>query len=601
MSRLTSCCACDGCEPEQLFWREAGQPLPTGPTGCVTGKTMYYSYPPREETFQILNSGCAGLRVTNATERNVLVFDVFVEGQTTGLPNAWRKAPGNFSTELRLWCDENGANEKAVFRLTGMLGSTINFETDDLETFTPVQDISVAGYTNCTGAKQYSVEMQLQVGDNIQTAKVIAVPRTAFLESPEVWTRRLNAQRFHFRVTATRMDGDCDVWVALTSANAATDFASGFNSYLAYRESDEIEQTGWIPTEFTRVGTNLIDSYASQFFAANQNGGVLHFFDTKTVGDDGTCGAASTTTAESCVISVRAMGYTTNLPPTKAVVPEDGDLQCFCTPTGATGPADCYVDRTRSGAVSPPNPYRYPWYISPCSHTKKSGHVTHAMLSKNLTRLSLTLPELGAYNAGDSYLESLLKGLAGTYELSPDIGGSPLANNQFFLNAGGLPTVETPIFSIGTLFVDIDSVVIGATTRAWLGSLVNGTELGFTAPAWTSWPPCVGASDDWVALTQVYVFVRGLQRVVLFEGNPTQQPFAFFLSGEIACGSDFYRGIEQSFEANDSMRGGMPVRFYGYPAEYHINCFDRAGDGYGLTNGWYLIAPGGTTKVQLVE
>lgn len=598
MSRLTSCCACDGCEPEQLFWREPGQPLPTGPTGatgpagCTSAYTMFYSFPPVAENFEVLDSSCAGLRVTNETERNVLVFDVFVEGQTTGLPNAWRRALGNFSTELRLWCDENGTNEQAVLRITGMLGSAINFQTDDLETFTPVQDTAVSGYTNCTGAKQYSVEMQLQVGDHIQAAKVVAVPRPASLESPQVWTRRLNAQRFHFRVTATRMDGNCDVWVALTSANPVSEFTFA-NRYLAYRESNEIEQTSYFPTEFTRVASNLIDVYASQFYAGLQHGGVLHFFDTRTVAEDGSCGAASTTTAESCVISTRAIAYKTSLPATKAVIPEDGDLECYCTPTGATGPADCYVDRTEEGAVSPGNPYRYPWFISPCSHTTKSGHVTHAMLSKNLTRLSLTLPEMQ-----DSSGVLLPESLAGTYELSPDINGAPLANNQFFLNAGGLATAESPFFSTGTLYVDIDSVVLGATTRAWLGHL---TPSFVQYPVWEAWPPCVGDADDWVAFVQFYVFVRGVRRIVYFDAEPTQTPFAFFMSGEIACGSNFYRGTEQSFDPADTMRTGLPVRFYGFPAEYHINCYGRAGDGNGLTNGWNLITPTGTTKVQLVD
>lgn len=605
MSRLTNCCACDaGCEPEQLYWREPGQPLPTGPAACTNENSVFYGFPPQEERYEYLDSGCSGLRVTSETTRNVLLFDVFVEGDPAGV---FRQAPSSFSTELRLWCDEHGENPQAKVRIIGTVGEAIDFAAGDPETFTPIQDASAAGLTNCQGAKNYTLRLEIEAGGSTESAKMIAFPQVVPGGGSPFHTlgKQLAFQRARFTVVATRLNGECDAWVL---ARNPGDLPA--TAYGGYREGDFVDGLSTdTSTEFTRYGDfflPLAESIVSgNDFRVMLRESVLHFFSPVQVADDGECGAVSAT-ADSCVVTVRAMAYQTTREPALAVVPEDGELDCYCTPTGATGPAECFVDRTPEGGVSPANPYRYPWFISPCSHTRKSGHVTHAALSKNLSRLSVTLPQLessGAFGATAYYVEPMLKAIAGAYELSPDIDGSPLIDNQFFLSAGGGASEEGESLVFGDrVFADIESVVLGASMRSVLVTNPLSSYTQVTS-GWITLPPCSGAVDDWAAFVQLYVFVRGQQRLVDAESDAlvSTTPFSFFLSGSICCGSDFYRGIEHAFDPADNMRSGIPVAFFGFPAEYHVVCFGRAAAGFGLTNGWQAITPIGATKLQLVE
>lgn len=562
MSTLTKCCAC-GCTPEQLFWVTPGSnaiasvpegTLPTGPTGCV----QVGSFTSGTSDFHRLIGDCNSLAVTTETDRDTLVLDVRVNppaiGPGTFVPNA--KA---FDIELKLWCDGNGQEQLGTVRLWAELGSRLQDTqfTQDPESFataTPSFGPFVV-YNTCW----FKVYASLIINDQFETVQVIC-PTTQGVYFPGSNNYREESvfAGIAFRVTATYADEQCDVNVSYTTYPAYAEAAR--INYSGYSELGgvEIEPT-FSPEDPGAMGWTPYGTLIQGFPPARR-----HAFSTATTTRQHKRVGATIEDNESWkwTIGIRAKSYSPNHPPAVPAVPDASIDQCVCTPTGATGPADCFIERTQAGTVKPEDPYRYPWFMSPCSHVRRGSRVTHGRVVDQFENLSVTLPACdGAPYDWNGYVSQMP---AGPYELSGALNGTTLADDTFWLAAGSIPTVVGTDAYYGQTGFRTDSVTIAASIRTTL--IRTGGPLLLPLTVLT---PCPGDADEWITAITIFVYMRGRFAINYdggaFPADSASQPFAVWMTHAHFISSAFFRGTEISIPIGSGCRAQWMGGFHPNP------------------------------------
>lgn len=574
MSTLSKCCAC-GCQPEQLFWVQPGPnataappegALPTGPTGCVEEQSFTYGGP---KAFHRLTGECNSLVVTTETNRDTLVFDVQVNPPAiafgTFIPNA--KA---FDIQLKLWCDGEGQHEVGTVRLWAELGSRLQDTqfTQDPDSFaTAIPSFGpLVVYNTCW----FKVYASLTTDGQPEAVQIIC-PTTLALYGTSSQNYYEGSVFFGiaFRVTATYADGECDVNCAYTLYD---DYGEQYRDYYeGYSEDPGPEVQGtFSPQDTGAMGIALYGTSLNGQIPARR-----HLFPTASAIKQHKRAAATIEVNDDWKwdIRIRAKSYSPAHAPAVPAVPEETEEQCVCTPTGATGPADCFVSRTPGATVTPQDPYLYPWYLSPCSHVRRGSRITHGRVSNQFENLLITLPEYqGAPYEWNGYVSQIPHG---PYELNGERNGTPLADDTFWLAAGSVPVVTTPgVYYYGyTWAFRTDSVTIAASIRTTLIQPGGGYSPQNLLPVFplTVLSPCPGSEDEWQTSVMVFVYVRG--RFVNqyyggeFPGDAYSQPFAIWITHAHSVSSSFFRGEEISISGSGA---GCRAQWYGVnpnPAE----------------------------------
>lgn len=543
MSTLTKCCECEGCQPEQLFWvapgleASASAPegsLPTGPTGCVEVASFEPLGPP---DFHRLTGDCESLAVTTETERNSLVADVrLILPQSGGYGlEAGAKA---FDIALKLWCNEVGGGEVGTVRIWAELGSNLlytKFTADPESTAIVTPSQGALGF-NAFWLKMYAT---LTCGGNSSTVQLIF----------PTWETALfnelgNVSGLNVRVTATYSEGELD---ANCSYTTYPDYGEGERSNrIGYSEQpiNEIKPT-WSPEDPGAMGFAPFGTLISGFPPARR-----HSFPTASVTKQHKRMAATIEVNSDWKwrVLIRAKSYNTNYGPSVPAVPELEDDECVCMPTGATGPAECYVARTSAETVAPENPYSYPWFLSPCNHSRRGSRVTHGMVSSQFRNLTVTLPE---YQGGPFELNGYFSSIpSGPYELGDVRDGDSLADDTFWLAAGPIPDVIVSDGYFGNTGFKTESVTVAASVRT---ILIRPNNLGgVVLLPLTVLTPCPEDADEWQTEVMVFVYLRG-RYAINYNGGEfpetdslTSKPFAVWMTHSHAIGSEFFRGEEIS-------------------------------------------------------
>lgn len=568
MSRLTNCCAC-GCTPEQLFWVTPGPnaiasvpegTLPTGPTGCVEVASFTYG----TQDFHRLTGECQSLAVTTETDRDTVVLDILAEPPPvvfgTFVPNV--KA---FDISLKLWCNGEGQQEIGTVRLWAELGSRLldTKFTQDPESFALAVPSfgEFVVYNTCW----FKVFASLTVAGQTETVQIIC-PTTELQYGGGLNTTYLEESTFGpiwMRVTATCADGKCDVHLGYSKGGLSGYANSGISDGVGYSELSigEIQPT-FVVEDVHALGVVPVGlgaySPARRHLFPPVNAIRQHRRFGATIERDNDWLWA---------IRIRAKSYSPLNAPAVPAVPEQSENQCVCTPTGATGPAECFVARTESETAKPENPYQYPWFLSPCSHVRRGSRVTHGRPSSQFDNLSVTLPSYGsAPYAWGSYLSQLP---SGPYELNAARSGVALADDTFWLAAGSVPVITGENGYLGSsLGVRTDSMTIGASIRTIV--VRTGSYGGTVQFPWTVLVPCPGDQDEWITHVMVFVYLRGRfangYAGGAFPSDANSSPFAIWITHFQAVGSGFFRGEETS--STNTVAIGVPVQANGCRAQF---------------------------------